>query len=185
MLIQPIKNPCIVWNIKIFLTTFCQVGPQMLCAKLHANWWNFLGRVWKSKFEISRLAWLVAGTTHVPRLCSGPGFDSRPRLFCCVSLSYPVSCHSLKAVLSIKPEKTKKILEKKNRFKFMLASVTYSKFGEFWGIFRQCNNMGQYMGYGTIWDHANRDLLRPWISEHHFRGGGSCGSCKNSRAMQS
>ena len=38
-----------------------------------------------------------ARATHVPRLCSGPGFDSRPGSLCCVSLplSYPVSCLSL------------------------------------------------------------------------------------------
>ena len=41
------------------------------------------------------LAHLVERAPHVPRLCSGPGFDSRPGSLCCVSLplSLPLSCH--------------------------------------------------------------------------------------------
>ena len=35
----------IVWPIKIFSITFCQEGPQMLCAKFHANRSNRLGGV--------------------------------------------------------------------------------------------------------------------------------------------
>ena len=46
-----------------------------------------------------RLAQLVACASHVPRLCSGPGFCSRPRSFCCVSLPsltlFPVTIFEL------------------------------------------------------------------------------------------
>ena len=31
------NNLSIVWPIKILLITFCQEGPQMLCAKFRAN----------------------------------------------------------------------------------------------------------------------------------------------------
>ena len=51
------------------------------------------------------------------RLCSGPGFDSRPGSLCCMSLpiSYPASCPNSSATLSIKPKKAKKILKKKKK----------------------------------------------------------------------
>ena len=38
-----------------------------------------------------RLAQLVECAPHVPRLCSGPGFDSRPGSLCCVSLPLSLS----------------------------------------------------------------------------------------------
>ena len=62
-----------------------------------------------------RIAQSVARATHVPRLCSGPGFDSRPGSLCCVSLpvSYPVSCLTLQLYYQIKPEKAKKYFKKK------------------------------------------------------------------------
>ena len=64
-----------------------------------------------------RIAQSVARATHVPRLCNGPGFDSRPGSLCCVSLpiSYPVSCPTLQAVLSNKARKAKKYLKKKKK----------------------------------------------------------------------
>ena len=57
-----------------------------------------------------RLSQLGERPSHVPRLCSGPGFDSRPGSLCCVSL---LLSHSLfivisSAVLSVKPYKSKK-----------------------------------------------------------------------------
>ena len=65
-----------------------------------------------------RIAQSVARATHVPRLCSGPGFDSRPGSLCCVSLpvSYPVSCLSLQLYYQIKkPERPKKYFKKKTK----------------------------------------------------------------------
>ena len=65
-------------------------------------------KVWILRCHLARL---VVCATHVLRLCSGPGFDSRPGSFCCVSLplSYPVSCHTVQlSCLSMKPEKAKK-----------------------------------------------------------------------------
>ena len=38
--LQKVENLSIVWNIKIVLITFCQKGPQMLCAKFCADQWN-------------------------------------------------------------------------------------------------------------------------------------------------
>ena len=51
--------------------------------------------VLKIKYLGCRLAHLVSQVSHVLRLCSGPGFDSRPGSLCCVSLPlcHPVSCH--------------------------------------------------------------------------------------------
>ena len=40
----------------------------------------------ESKLLGRRLAWLVEWASHVLRLCSGPGFDSRPGSLCCMSL---------------------------------------------------------------------------------------------------
>ena len=71
-----------------------------------------LGHLQKEVMDVFDAAQLVWGcATHVPRLCSIPGFNSQPRSLCCLSLprSYPVSCHTLQAVLSIKPETAKKI----------------------------------------------------------------------------
>ena len=66
-----------------------------------------------------RLARSVARAPHVPRLCSRPGFDSWPGSLCCVALplSYPVSCHTLQLVLSIKARKGNK-----NKIKFTQLS---------------------------------------------------------------
>ena len=44
---------------------------------------------------IDCLCTAISWVSHVPRPCSGPGFDSRPGSLCCVSLSCPVSCHPL------------------------------------------------------------------------------------------
>ena len=71
----------------------------------------------KTQIAGHRLAELVASMTHVQRLCSGPGFDSRPGvplLHATPPLLPRFLSHS-SAVLSIKPEKAKKItLKKKN-----------------------------------------------------------------------
>ena len=39
------------FSITSLLITFCQEGPQMLCAKFRANRWNRLGGVRKSRFS--------------------------------------------------------------------------------------------------------------------------------------
>ena len=54
-----------------------------------------------------------SGASHVPRLCSGPGFDSWPESLCCVSLplSLPLFPVISSADLSIRP----KALKKKNK----------------------------------------------------------------------
>ena len=66
---------------------------------------NVDGTLTRLNFNLGRcLAQLVARATHVPRFCSGPGFDSRPGSPCCVSLplSHPVSCrrHHVAAVFT-------------------------------------------------------------------------------------
>ena len=85
------------------------------------NSWNNYGRWQKMKWKKSehghRIAHSVARTTHVPRLYSRPGFDSRPRSLCCVSLpvSYPVSCPILQLYYQIRPKKYFKKSEQRVR----------------------------------------------------------------------
>ena len=94
------------------------------CKQDCRNWWK---KYFKKSYRGGRrIAQSVVRATHVPRLCSGPGFDSRPGSLCCVSLpvSYPVSCLTLQLHYQIKPEKAKKILKKKkNHTVFILTDI--------------------------------------------------------------
>ena len=73
---------------------------------------------WFNMSQIGRrLAQLVERASHVPRLCNGPRFDSRPGSFCCMSLPlslplFPVISSAYLSIIAIK--RPKKYLKNKN-----------------------------------------------------------------------
>ena len=128
-----------MWSIKILLITFCQEGPQMLCAKFRANWWNSLGGVWKSRFSIfcdvvnkkrwRKWAW------PIPRHFSTIHWTREYKVFECVTKCLGViSQNALSSITA--PSRLE--IQDDNRLQKNLPGVTYiCKFGEFWGVFRK------------------------------------------------
>ena len=79
----------------------------------------FLTHVKEIKVILGRyLAQLVERVSHVPRLCSGPGFDSQPGFLCCVSLplSLPFSSHIFSSTSNKAIKRPRKYSKKKSDF---------------------------------------------------------------------